>query len=58
MASLSPKMGSTYTLAADGMYYSNQEFPEEETPLYGKYDRMRHTSFREHIIRFLQCKMT
>ena len=48
MASLSPEMGSTYTLGADGMYYPNLELPEEETPRYGKYGRMRRTYLREH----------
>ena len=32
MASLSPEMGSTYTLGADGMYHPNLELPEEKTP--------------------------
>ena len=49
MASLSPEMGGTYALGADGMYYPNLELPEEEeTPRYGKYGRMRHTYLREH----------
>ena len=48
MASLSPEMGGTYTLGADGMYYPNLELPEEEVPRYGKYGRMRHTYLREH----------
>ena len=48
MASLSPEMGGTYTLSADGMYYPNLELPEEEMPRYGKYGRMRHTYLREH----------
>lgn len=48
MASLSPEMGGTYTLGADGMYYPNWELPEEEMPRYGKYGRMRHTYLREH----------
>ena len=48
MASLSPEMGGTYTLGADGMYYPNLELPEEETPRYGKYGRMRHAYLREH----------
>ena len=48
MASLFEEMGGTYTLAADGMYYPNLELPEEETPRYGKYGRMRHTYLREH----------
>ena len=48
MASLSPEMGGTYTLGADGMYYPNLELPDEETPRYSKYGRMRHTYLREH----------
>ena len=48
MASLSPEMGGTYTLGADGMYYPNLELPEEETPRHGKYGRMRHNYLREH----------
>ena len=48
MASLSPEMGGTYTLGADGMYYPNLKLLEEETPRYGKYGRMRHTYLREH----------
>ena len=48
MASLSPEMGGTYTLGADGMYCPNLELPEEETPRYGKYGRMRHAYLREH----------
>ena len=48
MASLSPEMGGTYTLGADGMYYPSLELPEAETPRYGKYGRMRHTYLREH----------
>ena len=41
-------MGGTYTLGADGMYYPNLELPEEETPRYGKYGKMRHAYLREH----------
>ena len=48
MASLFEELGGTYTLGADGMYYPNLELPEEETPRYGKYGRMRHTYLREH----------
>lgn len=48
MASLFEEMGGTYTLGADGMYYPDLELPEEETPRYGKYGRMRHTYLREH----------
>ena len=48
MASLFEEMGGVYTLGADGMYHPNLELPEEETPRYGKYGRMRHTYLREH----------
>ena len=48
MACLFEEMGGTYTLGADGMYYPDLELPEEETPRYGKYGRMRHTYLREH----------
>ena len=48
MASLFEEMGGTYTLGADGMYYPNLELPEEETPRYGKYGRIRRTYLREH----------
>ena len=48
MPSLFEEIGGTYTLGADGMYYPNLELPEEETPRYGKYGRMRHTYLREH----------
>jgi hypothetical protein len=30
------------------MYYPDLELPEEETPRYSKYGRMRHTYLREH----------
>lgn len=48
MKSLYKQMGGTYHLGADGMYYPNLELPEEETPRYGKYGKMRHTYLREH----------
>ena len=48
MKSLYEQIGGTYTLGADGMYYPNLELPEEETPRYGKYGRMRRTYLREH----------
>ena len=48
MASLHEEMGDTYPLGADGIYYPNLELPEEETPRYGKYGRMRRTYLREH----------
>ncbi len=49
MASLFEEMSGTYTLGADGMYYPNLELPEEETPRYGKYGRMRHAYLLEHM---------
>lgn len=48
MKSLYKQMGGTYHLGADGMYYPNLELPEEETPRYGKYGKMRHAYLREH----------
>lgn len=48
MKSLYEQMGGTYHLGADGMYYPDLELPEEETPRYGKYGRMRHAYLREH----------
>ena len=48
MASLFEEMGGTYTLGADGIYYPSLELPEDETPRYGKYGRMRRTYLQEH----------
>ena len=48
MASLFEEMGGTYTLGADGMYYPDLELPEEETPRYGKYGRMRLDYLKKH----------
>ena len=48
MKSLYKQMAGTYHLGADGMYYPNLELPEEETPRYGKYGKMRHAYLREH----------
>ena len=48
MKSLYEQMGGTYHLGEDGMYYPDLELPEEETPRYGMYGRMRHTYLREH----------
>ena len=47
-AGLSPDMVGTFTLCTDGMYYPNLELPEEETPRYGKYAKMRHAYLRDH----------
>ena len=48
MKSLYKQLGGTYHLGADGMYYPNLELPEEETPRYGKYGKLRHAYLREH----------
>ena len=48
MKSLYEQMGGTYHLGADGMYYPDLELPEEETPRFGKYGRMRHAYLREY----------
>ena len=41
------KMGGTYTLGADGIYYPNLVSTDEE-PHYGKYGMMRKTCLKEH----------
>ncbi len=41
------KMGGTYTLGADGIYYPNFISTDEE-PHYGKYGMMRKTCLKEH----------
>ena len=41
------KMGGTYTLGADGIYYPNLVSKDEE-PHYGKYGMMRKTYLKEH----------
>ena len=41
------KMGGTYTLGADGIYYPNLVSTDEE-PHYGKYGMMRKTYLKEH----------
>ena len=47
MKSTFEKMGGTYTLGADGIYYPNLISTDEE-PHYGKYGRMRKTYLKEH----------
>ena len=47
MKSTFEKMGGTYTLGADGIYYPNLVSTDEE-PHYGKYGMMRKTSLKEH----------
>ena len=47
MKSTFEKMGGTYTLGADGIYYPNLVSTDEE-PHYGKYGMMRKTYLKEH----------
>ena len=47
MKSTFEKMGGTYTLGADGIYYPNLVSTDEETH-YGKYGMMRKTYLKEH----------
>ena len=47
MKSTFEKMGGTYTLEADGIYYPNLVSTDEE-PHYGKYGIMRKTYLNEH----------
>ncbi|MGN0397529.1 MAG: TnpV protein [Candidatus Fimimorpha sp.] len=47
MKSTFEKMGGTYTLGADGIYYPNVISTDEE-PHYGKYGMMRRTYLKEH----------
>ena len=47
MKSTFEKMGGTYTLGADGIYYPNLVSKDEE-PHYGKYGMMRRQYLKEH----------
>ena len=47
MKSTFEKMGGTYTLGADGIYYPNLVSTGEE-PHYGKYGMMRKTYLKEY----------
>ena len=47
MKSTFEKMGGTYTLGADGIYYPNLVSTDEE-PHYGKYGMMRKIYLKEH----------
>ena len=47
MKSTFEKMGGSYTLGADGIYYPNLVSTDEE-PHYGKYGMMRKTYLKEH----------
>ena len=48
MKSTFEKMGGTYTLGADGIYYSNLVSTDEE-PHYGKYGMMRQMMEKQGI---------
>ena len=47
MKSTFEKMGGTYTLGTDGIYYPNLVSTEEK-PHYGKYGMLRRTYLKEH----------
>ena len=47
MKSIFEKMGGTYTLGADGIYYPNLVSTDEE-PHYGKYGMIRKMYLKEH----------
>ena len=47
MTSTFEKMGGTYTLGADGIYYPNLVSTDED-PHYGKYGMIRKTYLKEH----------
>ena len=49
MKSTFEKMGGTYTLGADGIYYPNLVSTDEE-PHYGKHGMMRKTYLKEHCL--------
>ena len=49
MKSTFEKMGGTYTLGADEIYYPNLVSTDEE-PHYGKYGMMRKTYLKEHRV--------
>ena len=49
MKSTFEKMGETYTLGTDGIYYLNLVSTDEE-PHYGKYGMMRKTYLKEHCL--------
>ena len=55
MKSTFEKMGGTYILGADGIYYPNLVSTDEE-PHYGKYGMMRKTYLKEHRRRELHAR--
>lgn len=48
METLFEKMGGTYTLGTDGLYYPDIQLPEDDEPCYGKYGRMRLEYLKAH----------
>lgn len=48
MQSLYERMGGTYTLGEDGMYYPDLVLSEGQEPHYGKYGRMRKAFLKEY----------
>ena len=48
MESLFEKLGGTYTLGEDGMYYPAISIPKSDPPRYGKYGRMRLRYLQDH----------
>jgi hypothetical protein len=48
MESLFERLGGTYTLGEDGMYYPDLTLPEGDKPHYGKYGMLRKTFLKEH----------
>lgn len=48
MASIYEELGGTYHLGADGLCYPDLLPPEEDTPAYGKYGRLRRSYLKAH----------
>ena len=48
MESLFEKLGGTYALAEDGLYYPVIAIPKSDSPKYGKYGRMRLRYLQKH----------
>ena len=48
MASIYEELGGTYHQGADGLCYPNLLPPEEDTPAYRKYGRLRRSYLKEH----------
>ena len=48
MESLFEKLGGTYTLAEDGLYYPDISIPKSDPPRYSKYGRMRLHYLQDH----------